>query len=143
MPDLDPAGDAERAAAVGRGIAGDRVADVGDLVRRDPSLVAVMDRWIDSPDRWRARTAILHQLRFKHDTDVERLFRYCTARATEPEFFIRKAIGWALRQHAWTDPDAVVAFVRAHPELSALSTREALRNVNAAIAPEPRPTPSP
>jgi 3-methyladenine DNA glycosylase AlkD len=103
---------------------------VGDLVRRDPELVAVMDRWVDDADRWRARTAILHQLRFKADTDVDRLFAYCTARAADAEFFIRKAIGWALRQYAWTDPEAVRAYVAAHPELSGLSRREALRNAD-------------
>jgi 3-methyladenine DNA glycosylase AlkD len=118
---------------------------VGELVRRDPALVAVMDRWVADPDRWRARTAILHQLRYKDDTDVDRLFRYCTERAADPEFFIRKAIGWALRQYAWTDPGAVRAYVDGHPELSGLSRREALLNLDggrrrrAPSAPPPEP----
>ena len=46
-----------------------------------------------------------------------------------PEFFLRKAIGWALRQYAWTDPKEVVRYVKAHAELSGLSKREALKNV--------------
>ena len=47
-----------------------------------------------------------------------------------PEFFIRKAIGWALRDYAWTDPAWVVAFVGTHADLSALSRREALKNLS-------------
>ena len=102
---------------------------VGPLARNDPSVVAVLDRWIVGPDIWLARAAILHQLTFKEETDVERLFAYCRIRAADREFFLRKAIGWALRQHAATDPDAVAAFLRSTPELSPLSVREAERGV--------------
>ena len=103
---------------------------VGDLVLAHPDLAAVMDRWIDADDFWLARVAILHQLGYKAATDADRLFRYCTRRAGDAEFFIRKAIGWALREYAKTDPDAVVAYVGAHEaELSPLSRREALRRI--------------
>ncbi len=106
---------------------------VGDLVRTHPDLAAVTDRWIDAEDFWLARVAILHQLRYKAATDTDRLFGYCTRRARDSEFFIRKAIGWALREYAKTDPDAVVAYVTAHEaELSPLSRREALRRIPAA-----------
>ena len=98
---------------------------VGPLVRRHPELVAVMDEWIASDHLWTARTAILHQLSYGTDADAERLFRYCRLRATDTNFFIRKAIGWALRQHARVDPGAVDTFVDATPELSPLSVREA------------------
>jgi 3-methyladenine DNA glycosylase AlkD len=101
---------------------------VGPLVSRHPALVATMDAWIAGDDMWLARTALLHQLGYKRNTDTERLFRYCLHQAGHPDFFIRKAIGWALRQYAWTDPDAVREFVAGAP-LSGLSRREALKNL--------------
>ncbi len=106
---------------------------VGPLARRYPQeVLPVLDRWIESEDIWLARTSILHQLTYKEATDEERLFRYCERRAPENEFFIRKAIGWALRQHAATKPEAVAAFVAATPQLSGLSRREAMRGVERA-----------
>lgn len=103
---------------------------VGGLVARHPELASTMDEWVFDENLWVARTAILHQLRFKADTDVERLFRYCKFQAGHRDFFIRKAIGWALREYAWTDPGAVRAFVRANETaLSGLSKREALKNI--------------
>ncbi len=101
---------------------------VGAVVRSHPEVARRMDEWIESEDFWLARAAILHQLRFKAETDAERLFRYCVRRAGDSEFFIRKAIGWALREYSKSDPAAVIAFVRDHDaELSPLSRREALR----------------
>jgi 3-methyladenine DNA glycosylase AlkD len=101
---------------------------VGPLVRMHPTLVATMDRWIDDKDIWLARTAILHQLSYKDATDTQRLFDYCLRRGGSSEFFIRKAIGWALRQYSKTDARAVRTFVRRHAtELSGLSKREALK----------------
>jgi 3-methyladenine DNA glycosylase AlkD len=103
---------------------------VGTMVRGHRALTQVMDRWIDADDLWLARTAILHQLRWKTDTDAGRLFSYSERRATDPEFFIRKAIGWALREFAKTDPDAVRTFVDAHAdEFSELTKREALKHL--------------
>jgi 3-methyladenine DNA glycosylase AlkD len=103
---------------------------VGPLVARYPALVSSMDSWVASPDMWLARAAILHQLTFKEATDPARLFRYCTAQAGHPDFFIRKAIGWALREYGKTDPAAVRAYVRTHEaRLSGLSVREALKNL--------------
>ncbi|MFE0582787.1 DNA alkylation repair protein [Streptomyces sp. NPDC058874] len=103
---------------------------VGPLVAADPDLAPVMDEWIGSEDPWLARTALLHQLRRKGTTDVGRLFAYCRHQAGHPDFFLRKAIGWALREYAKTDPDAVRAFVDAErAALSPLSVREALKNL--------------
>jgi 3-methyladenine DNA glycosylase AlkD len=100
----------------------------GALVAAHPELVHVMDVWIDADDFWLARTAILHQLRYKAATDVDRLFEYCSRRAADSEFFIRKAIGWALREYSKTDPAAVAAYVTANEgRLSGLSRREALK----------------
>lgn len=104
---------------------------VGPLVAAHPHLVAEMDRWIVDDDLWVARSAILHQLTYKGRTNADRLFAYCTARAGHRDFFIRKAIGWALREYAKTDPDAVRGYVRArHDRLAPLSVREALRNID-------------
>jgi 3-methyladenine DNA glycosylase AlkD len=103
---------------------------VGSLVSRHPTLLSTMDEWAVGGDLWLARTAILHQLTYRGDTDATRLFGYCAAQARHPDFFIRKAIGWALREYAKTDPDAVHAFVDAHrAQLSGLSTREALKHL--------------
>ncbi|MEI5010512.1 DNA alkylation repair protein [Streptomyces sp. PmtA] len=103
---------------------------VGALVAADPGLARVMDRWIEDDDLWIARTALLHQLRHKDATDAERLFRYCLRQSGHPDFFVRKAIGWSLREYAKTDPDAVRGFVdSARDRLAPLSVREALKNL--------------
>lgn len=103
---------------------------VGALVLGHRELALEMDRWIDSENIWLARTAILHQERWKSQTDANRLFAYCERRAAEREFFIRKAIGWALRSYAAVDPAAVERFVVDHEQvLSGLSRREAMRGV--------------
>ena len=82
-------------------------------------------------DRWLARTAILHQLHAKDRTDTARLFAYCRRRSGDREFFVRKAIGWALREYSKTDAAAVRAFVNDHQDqLSPLSQREALKWLN-------------
>lgn len=105
---------------------------VGGLVAADPRLTAVMDDWIADDDLWLARTALLHQLRYKDRTDTDRLFAYCLRQSGHPDFFIRKAIGWSLREYAKTDPDAVRAFLaREGDRLAPLSVREALKNIGA------------
>ncbi|MFF0064619.1 DNA alkylation repair protein [Streptomyces sp. NPDC005279] len=102
----------------------------GPLVTADTELKSAMDTWIDDDNLWVARTALLHQLRYKDATDTERLFRYCLTRADDPDFFIRKAIGWCLREYAKTDPDAVRDFVDgARDRLSPLSVREAMKHL--------------
>jgi 3-methyladenine DNA glycosylase AlkD len=103
---------------------------VGTMVTNHAELVDDMDDWIESDDIWIARTAILHQLMYRGRTDVNRLFTYCAMRTDDTDFFMRKAIGWALRQYARTDPVAVVSFVKQHEEdLSGLTKREALKHV--------------
>lgn len=103
---------------------------VGRIVFDYPEAVADMDDWIRSDDLWEARTAILHQLGYRDRTDAARLFAYCDLRANEKDFFYRKAIGWALRQYARTDPDAVRAYVESRRDrLSGLSIREALKHL--------------
>ncbi|AGZ40438.1 putative DNA alkylation repair enzyme [Actinoplanes friuliensis DSM 7358] len=103
---------------------------VGGLVRRHPQLSADMDAWSADRDKWLVRTAILHQLHYGVETDTERLFTYCTRQAGHSDFFVRKAIGWALRQYARTDPDAVRRYVnRNRDALSPLSIREATKHL--------------
>lgn len=96
------------------------------MYRHREELTPTMDEWIEDGDFWVRRVAILHQLKYKSDTHAERLFRYCRSTMHEDEFFIRKAIGWSLREYSKTDRLAVKAFVQQHSnELSALSKREA------------------
>ena len=84
-------------------------------------------------------TALQHQLGYRADTDADRLFDHCARRATDTDFFIRKAIGWALRQYGRVDPDAVLGFVESHWDtLSGLSRREALRKIHPDAGQRPR-----
>jgi 3-methyladenine DNA glycosylase AlkD len=104
---------------------------VGDVVRRHPAQRSTMDRWLEGDNLWLTRCALIHMGAWKADIDQEWVFRACLARADHRDFFIRKAIGWILRDIAWVDPDAVVAFVEGPGAtvLSNLSKREALKNV--------------
>ncbi|MBL1082988.1 DNA alkylation repair protein [Streptomyces actinomycinicus] len=103
---------------------------VGALVAADPGLTADMDAWITDGDLWIVRTALLHQLRHKERTDTGRLFAYCLLQSGHPDFFIRKAVGWALREYAKTDPEAVRAFMgRERGRFAPLTVREALKNI--------------
>lgn len=102
---------------------------VGGLVLKHPELRAEMDLWSEDPDVWIRRTALLHQLAYRQQTDENRLFAYALKNAADPEFFIRKAIGWALREYAKTRPENVRSFVEAHREqFSGLTVREALKH---------------
>lgn len=90
----------------------------------------IMDRWIADPDLWVRRSAVIGQLKHKDQTDAGRLFGYCAARAHEKEFFMRKAIGWALREYSKTDAPAVRRFLQNHQQqLSGLSLREASKHM--------------
>lgn len=102
---------------------------VGPLVRAHPDLVPVMWRWLDSGQLWLVRSALIHQLGYAAQTDSERLFAMCARQASEREFFIAKAVGWALRTYARVAPDAVRGFVADHPELTPLARREALKHL--------------
>ncbi|MGW1607824.1 DNA alkylation repair protein [Streptomyces sp. NPDC002285] len=105
---------------------------VGGLVGADPKLTADMDAWIADDDLWVARTALLHQLRYKDHTDTSRLFAYCLRQSGHTDFFIRKAVGWCLREYAKTDPEVVREFLaRERGRFAPLSVREALKNIGA------------
>jgi 3-methyladenine DNA glycosylase AlkD len=103
---------------------------VGSLLRAHPLDVAPLVKgWITDPDRWLRRASVICQLGSGPATNVDLLRDAIEANATDPEFFIRKGIGWALRQHARTDPEWVRAFVTSHPRLSPLTRREALKHL--------------
>jgi 3-methyladenine DNA glycosylase AlkD len=102
---------------------------VGLVVGRDPVAAGHMERWIADENIWLVRVAIIHQLGRTPETNEDRLFRFCALHAGHEDFFVRKAIGWALRDHAYRRPEAVRAFISARPDLSALSVREALKHL--------------
>ena len=102
---------------------------VGELLAEWPARVRpVVARWIDDDDLWLRRCAIVCQLGAKSNTDRALLVDAITANAADRNFFIRKAIGWALRDYARTDPEWVRAFVETH-SLSPLSRREATKHL--------------
>jgi 3-methyladenine DNA glycosylase AlkD len=93
-------------------------------------LTPLMRKWNNDDDMWIRRTSILSQNRHRADTDTELLFKLCLARAHEKEFFIRKAIGWALRDCSRWFPDEVAGFIHEHhDELSGLSVREGTKRL--------------
>jgi 3-methyladenine DNA glycosylase AlkD len=105
---------------------------LGELLRLYPEeMRKVLRKWAKSDDMWKRRSAILAQLGFKADTDLELLYDCIRPSIREKEFFLRKAIGWALRQYAKTDAKEVARYVTEHEaQLSPLSKREALKNIS-------------
>lgn len=106
---------------------------VGDVLqaelRRGGDGHAHMVPALQHEDFWLRRIAMLHQLGWRADTDAGWLFGAALALAHEDEFFIRKAIGWALRDYARHAPAEVLAFATQHrQQLSPLSYREALKH---------------
>jgi 3-methyladenine DNA glycosylase AlkD len=96
----------------------------------------VIRKWSTDNDLWKRRVSIICQISFKKDTDLDLLYANIEPNLSDRNFFIRKAIGWALRSYAWTDPDEVVRYVVANePRLSGLSRREALKNVHKPASP--------
>jgi 3-methyladenine DNA glycosylase AlkD len=104
---------------------------VGALLYLYPSRMKIQMRlWARDENIWKRRTAILCQLTFKQETDVKLLYECIEPSLREREFFLRKAIGWALRQYARVDPEEVIRYIKAHrKDLSLLSQREALKAV--------------
>ncbi len=118
---------------------------VGALVARHPELVTTVRGWLHTasgpidkrgagpfaPSLALARAAIIHQLGRGASTNADVLFEFCAARAADREFFVAKAIGWALRDYSYTAPSAVTDFVSAHSELTPLAAREAMKAIRA------------
>ena len=108
-------------------IAGQRV---GTILRKDPvPMKRLMREWSRCDNLWKRRTSILCQLGAKESTDLKLLYDCIEPSLGEKEFFLRKAIGWALRQYAWTDAEEVIRYVKEKGDrLSPLSKKEALKN---------------
>jgi len=102
---------------------------VGNLFVKFPEIRNVsIKKWMDSKNFWLQRSCLLFQLKYKAKTDDQMLFDLCTRLSTEKEFFIRKAIGWSLREYAKANPSVVKKFVE-DTMLSGLSRREALKHL--------------
>jgi 3-methyladenine DNA glycosylase AlkD len=88
-----------------------------------------LEKWIHSENMWLNRTAILYQLSYKKNTDANQLFSIILLHKESKEFFIQKAIGWALREYSKTAPEEVKNFIE-NEELAALSKREGMKHIN-------------
>ncbi len=101
---------------------------VGNFFTKFPELMLEKTaEWNASPNFWLIRTSIIFQLKYRKKTNQDLLLAYILPHCHQKEFFIQKAIGWALREYSKTDARFVKGFVEATPELAALSKREALR----------------
>jgi 3-methyladenine DNA glycosylase AlkD len=108
---------------------------VGELLPNDPSLAAAMREWSHDENLWKRRVSIICQLGRKEQTDLVLLYDCIEPNLGDREFFVRKAIGWALRDYAWHDPHEVDRYVRENAErLSGLSRREATKNLARLLA---------
>ncbi|PYI66451.1 DNA alkylation repair protein [Arthrobacter livingstonensis] len=102
----------------------------GLLLAHPATMEPLLREWSGHVNFWFRRAAIIAQLPAKADTDTVLLHDVMVSNLADKEFFIRKAIGWALRQHARTDPAWVREFVERYGErLSPLSRREALKHL--------------
>lgn len=98
---------------------------VGSIIARFPETKEIILAWSCDEDIWLRRLAINHQLLRKEETDIELLEKILVNNLAQSEFFINKAIGWALRDYSKTNPDWVRAFIERHQtEMAALSIRE-------------------
>ena len=102
----------------------------GAYFKSRTKMKATIDQWTTDPDLWIRRTTLICHNHHKKETDQDQLFKTCLLMADEKEFFIRKAIGWALREYSYVDPKAVQTFVLKHKErLSPLSYREGTKQL--------------
>lgn len=97
---------------------------IGSIAAQYPEVIPEkIDRWAREDDLWLRRSAILFQLKYKKTTNEDLLYRYIKWNADDKEFFIQKAIGWALREYSKTNPQSVKQFIETQA-LSNLSIRE-------------------
>jgi 3-methyladenine DNA glycosylase AlkD len=97
---------------------------VGELARKYPELVEEnINHWSKHDNYWLRRASILFQLKYKDETNEALLYDYMVKNADSKEFFIQKAIGWALREYSKTNPKSVKAFIEGN-QLAPLSIRE-------------------
>lgn len=99
----------------------------GMLFQKYPEIkMHYIEKWMQSGNLWLQRSCLLHQLRYNKSADRDLLFDLCERLSRHPDFYIRKAIGWSLRQYSKSFPDMVIEFADTH-ELSNLSRKEALK----------------
>lgn len=104
---------------------------IGKLVKKYRHFEKQLEEWSDDDNFWVRRASLLAHLKHKEITNINLLSQTILKLAHEKEFFIRKAIGWVLRQYSYTDSDWVINFVKRNKDkLSGLSKREALKAVN-------------
>lgn len=102
---------------------------MGRFFDQNPELIAENTlRYVQSNELWLQRSALIFQLKYKTHTDLPLLFNYCEMLADHKDFFIRKAIGWSLRQAGKFFPNEITDFVK-NTKLSNLSQREALKHL--------------
>jgi 3-methyladenine DNA glycosylase AlkD len=106
---------------------------VGYVFKKNPELInPYTEKWMKSGNIWLHRSALLFQLKYKADTDEKLLYKYCIELSGSKEFFIRKAIGWTLREYSKTNPESVIKFIKTS-ELSNLSIKEGLKYINTQV----------
>jgi 3-methyladenine DNA glycosylase AlkD len=102
---------------------------VGEIARMFPEVIhETIDGWASHDNMWLRRAALLFQLKYKKQTNEELLYQYIVKNADSKEFFIQKAIGWALREYSKTNPESVGKFI-AGQKLAPLSVREGSKYV--------------
>ncbi|MFC1550353.1 DNA alkylation repair protein [Candidatus Neomarinimicrobiota bacterium] len=103
---------------------------ISPLIIKNRKFEKRLIEWSKDNNLWVRRASILAHLRHKDETNTELLTILILELASEKEFFIRKAIGWILREYAYTNPDWVKTFIKQNEKkLSGLSIREALKNI--------------
>lgn len=103
---------------------------IGHLVIKYPTLKnKFIYKWMNSGELWLIRWSIIYQLKYKKDTDLNTLTDVILQNYSTKEFFINKAIGWALREYAKTNPEWVINFIN-NNNLSNLSKREASKHLS-------------
>jgi len=96
------------------------------LLKHPEAIVPITSRWNQSGNIWLSRISLIFQLMYRNQTNTELLEKYILNLSDREEFFIRKAIGWSLRQYSKYNPEWVATFVR-NNKLKPLSVREALK----------------
>ena len=104
---------------------------VGWHMKQYPDLILPITRkWIDSGNIWLQRSSLLFQFKYKKETDTELMAKYVHELKGSKDFFIRKAIGWLLREYSKTNPEWVESFIKDNQDLSGLSKREGMKAIN-------------
>ena len=109
----------------------------GTMLANDPVQTRrILYKWAKDQNIWKRRVAILAQLKSKTNTDVELLSKCIKPSICHSEFFLRKGIGWALREYSKTDPDWVKEFVEKHPELSGFKSKRGTQTSGSCLGPQ-------